>query len=127
MDRTDIRIIIGKNIRHRRLLAGLTQNALGKHIGVAAQQLQKYENGTNGINCDKLIELAQVFRCSVDDLCNGAVEVLKHDPKNPWNPYRVHTLISHFNRIRSHAIRDKVCNIVHTMADIVSRDAEETL
>ncbi len=127
MDRTAIRIVIGKNLRYRRLLAGLSQEAVGRHIGIAGQQLQKYENGTNGINCDKLIELAQLFHCSVNDLCNGSVEELPHDPQNPWNPYKVHTLISHFNRIRSHDLRDQVCKIVHTMADIVTSEAEVTL
>jgi len=127
MDRIDIRIIIGRNIRHRRLLSGLTQKAVGNHLGITFQQLQKYESGSNSISCDKLMELAALFRCSVNDLCSDAVEDTAHDPKNPWNPYRVHTLISHFNRIRSHAVRNKVCSMVHMIADIASSDTKETL
>lgn len=127
MERTDIRLIIGKNMRHRRLLAGLSQQAVGNHLGITLQQIQKYENGANSISCDKLIELAALFRCTVEDLCRDAVEDVAHTPEHPWNPYCVHTLISHFNRIRSHALRNKVCGIVRTVADIASGEAQETL
>jgi len=127
MDRTDIRIIIGKNIRYRRLIAGLSLKALGKQLGITYQQMQKYETGANGINCEKLIELAALFHCSVDDLCKDAVEDTAHAPENPWNPYRVHTLISHFNRIRSHTARNKVCGIVRLVADSLAHDNQETL
>ena len=127
MERTDIRIIIGRNIRHRRMLAGLSQKALGKHLGITFQQVQKYEAGANGISCEKLMELATLFHCSIDDLCNSAVEETSLDPENPWNPYRVHTLISHFNRIRSRAVRNQVCGMVRMVADVASGKSEETL
>jgi transcriptional regulator with XRE-family HTH domain len=41
MERTDIRMIIGRNIRHRRVLAGLSQKALANHLGINFQQMQK--------------------------------------------------------------------------------------
>ncbi len=127
MDRTDIRIIIGKNIRHRRLLAGFSLKALGKELGITYQQMQKYETGANGINCEKLIELAALFQCTVDDLCKDAIEITDYNPESPWNPYRVHTLISHFNRMRSHAARNKICGIVRLVADSLAHENQETL
>ena len=126
MERTDILIIIGKNIRHRRVLAGLTQKALGYHLKLVPQQVQKYESGENSISCDKLVELAVLFHCSVNDLCKDAVDIADA-PDHPWNSYRVQTLISHFNRIRSHSLRNKVCGMVRNFADAASGEMPETL
>ena len=127
MEQNEIRIIIGRNIRHRRQLAGLSQAAVGHHLGITFQQVQKYENGTNGLNCDKLIELATLFCCTVNDLCAEAVGELPQVPEHPWNPYRVQALISHFNRIRSHKLRNQACGIVRILADISTGKEKETL
>lgn len=127
MEQNEIRIIIGRNIRHRRQLAGLSQAAVGHHLGITFQQVQKYENGTNGINCDKLIELAALFCCTVNDLCSEAVGDLPQVPEYPWNPYKVHNLLSSFNRIRSHGVRNRVCGMVRTIADLASGEGKKTL
>lgn len=127
MERGDINIIVGKSIRHRRLVAGLSQQAVGNHLNVTTQQVQKYETGTNGISCEKLLKLAALFGCSIDDLCSGAVSDASHDPAFPWNPYKVHLLVTHFNRIRSHAVRDKVCGVVRAIADADTCDRSATI
>lgn len=128
MERTGINLIIGRNIKHHRLMQGLSQKAVGNHLGITFQQMQKYENGINAINCEKLIQLAELFRCSVNDLCKDATDdTSAHDPAHPWNPYKVHALISHFNRIRSHKLRNQACGIVKIIADIASENAKETL
>lgn len=127
MEQNEIRIIIGRNIRHRRQLAGLSQAAVGHHLGITFQQVQKYENGANGISCDKLIKLAALFCCTVNDLCAEAVGELPQVPEHPWNPYKVHNLLASFNRIRSHGVRNRVCGIVCTIADLASGKPEETL
>jgi len=127
MDRIDIRIIIGRNIRHRRLLSGLTQKATANHLGITLKRFQKYETGTGSISCDEAEKLALFFYCSINDLCREATEDVPYVPEHPWNPYKVHALISHFNRIRSHAVRNKVCGMVHIIADIVSSDIQETM
>lgn len=64
--------IIGKNIRARRKAEDLTLIALADLLGVSYQQVQKYEKGRNKITGDKLVFLAKIFRCSVDELCGVA-------------------------------------------------------
>lgn len=115
-----INLIIGENIRHRRLLAGLSQQAVGDHLDVTFQQVQKYENGSNGIACDKLLKLAALFGCSIDDLCDEAVPAAPHGSACPWNFYRVRFLVTHFNRIRSRQVRDRLCRLVRAIADQAS-------
>jgi len=128
MERTAINIIIGRNMKYHRLLQGLSQKAVGHHLGITFQQIQKYETGVNAISCEKLLQLAELFRCSVNDLCKDTADhVVAYEPEHPWNPYKVHALISHFNRIRSHKLRNQACGIVRIIADIASEKTRETL
>jgi transcriptional regulator with XRE-family HTH domain len=42
--------IVGRMIRARRNLAGVSQQTLANHLGVTFQQIQKYEKGDNRLN-----------------------------------------------------------------------------
>jgi len=111
-------------MRHRRNIAGLSLNAVALQIGITYQQLQKYEKGKDSISADKLVQLAPILNCTVDDLCNEAVvsdTAILTD--NPWNPYRVNKLVSDFSRIRSRAVRNKVCAIVEIVANSVTNQS----
>ncbi len=128
MERTDINTTIGRNIKYRRLLRGLPQKAVGNHLGITAQQIQKYEAGVNALSSEKLLQLADLFDCSVNDLYGDAIDhTATYALVHPWNPHKVHTLVSHFNRIRSHTVRHKVCGMVRMIADIVSGETKEML
>jgi transcriptional regulator with XRE-family HTH domain len=48
----------GQRARLRRLALGLSQEAVAAHLGVAFQQLQKYEKGQNRISASRLQQLA---------------------------------------------------------------------
>jgi transcriptional regulator with XRE-family HTH domain len=52
---------VGRRIRMRRNALGLSQIALGNAIGVAFQQIQKYEKGTNGVSGQRLLALANAL------------------------------------------------------------------
>ena len=60
---------IGKNIRERRRARGLTQEQLSEEIGTSRQHLGKVEIGKNGLSVEKLVKIARVLGCTVDDLC----------------------------------------------------------
>jgi transcriptional regulator with XRE-family HTH domain len=49
---------IGKRIRIRRMQLGMSQTDLAERIGVAFQQVQKYENGTNRVSASRLPNIA---------------------------------------------------------------------
>jgi transcriptional regulator with XRE-family HTH domain len=53
--------IVGARLRSARVAKGLTQAALAKSIGVAFQQVQKYENGSNRVSASMLVEIADVL------------------------------------------------------------------
>lgn len=51
-------IHVGKRIRQRRTLLGMSQERLAEALDLTFQQVQKYERGTNRIGAGRLWELA---------------------------------------------------------------------
>jgi transcriptional regulator with XRE-family HTH domain len=64
--------LVGKNIRICRLQRGLTQSALGDHLGVTFQQIQKYENGANRVGASRLTQIAGALGVSLNTLFDGS-------------------------------------------------------
>ena len=59
---------IGGRLKMYRQRANISQTALGKHLGVSFQQVQKYENGTNRVSAATLIKIARFLNISVGEL-----------------------------------------------------------
>jgi transcriptional regulator with XRE-family HTH domain len=55
----DIDLHVGKRLRRRRRLLGLTQQQLAESVGIRFQQIQKYECGANRVSASRLFELAE--------------------------------------------------------------------
>ena len=66
---------VGKRLRRRRRLLGLTQQQLAESIGIRFQQIQKYECGANRVTASKLYELARALNVPVDYFFEGYVAV----------------------------------------------------
>jgi transcriptional regulator with XRE-family HTH domain len=56
-----IDVAVGARIRNLRLRNRLSQTSLGEQLGVAFQQVQKYEKGTNRVSAGRLAQLADFF------------------------------------------------------------------
>jgi len=54
-------IHVGSRVRLRRILMGMSQDKLGKALGITFQQVQKNERGTNRIGSSRLYELSQIL------------------------------------------------------------------
>ena len=59
---------IGGRLKMYRQRANISQTALGKHLGVSFQQVQKYENGTNRISAATLIKISRALNVPVSEL-----------------------------------------------------------
>lgn len=57
---------VGRRLRDRRILLGLTQTAVGDAIGLSFQQVQKYERGANRISASRLYQFARLLDVSID-------------------------------------------------------------
>jgi len=62
---------VGRRIRERRVLSGITQEKLGVAIGLTFQQVQKYERGANRVSASRLYDLARVLEVPVSYFFDG--------------------------------------------------------
>lgn len=52
---------VGKRIRHRRWMVGMTQQQLADQVGIKFQQIQKYETGMNRVSASRLWDIAEAL------------------------------------------------------------------
>ena len=70
----DIDLHLGRRLRRRRRLLGLTQQQLAVQVGVRFQQIQKYECGANRISAARLWELAEALETPISYFYDGLGE-----------------------------------------------------
>jgi DNA-binding XRE family transcriptional regulator len=58
-DNTDIRGIIGRNIRQARTISGLSQERLGEMVGVSRKRIGDYEMGRHQPEWPRLVRIAE--------------------------------------------------------------------
>ena len=68
MNKEEIAIIIGENIKQYRLQNGWTQQELGSKIGMSKNAIGNYEKGFRSPKKDTMFDLANAFNISIDDL-----------------------------------------------------------
>jgi len=64
-------IHVGKRIRHRRWLIGMTQQQLAEAVGIKFQQIQKYETGANRVSASRLWDIADTLGVEVSFFFEG--------------------------------------------------------
>jgi transcriptional regulator with XRE-family HTH domain len=62
---------VGKRLRRRRRLLGLTQQQLADRVGVRFQQIQKYECGANRVSAARLFQLSSSLSVPVGYFYEG--------------------------------------------------------
>lgn len=72
---------VGKRIRQRRWLVGMTQQQLAESVGIKFQQIQKYETGANRVSASRLWDIAEALGVNVAFFFEGldAAAVEKKD------------------------------------------------
>jgi len=75
-------IHLGKRLKQRRVLLGLTQMELANRLGISYQQIQKYEKAADRVSASRLVDISNVLEVSISYFFNGLPEkVLKQSPK----------------------------------------------
>jgi transcriptional regulator with XRE-family HTH domain len=62
---------VGKRIRHRRWMVGMTQQQLADKVGIKFQQIQKYETGMNRVSASRLWDVADALGVSISFFFEG--------------------------------------------------------
>ena len=78
----DIDVHLGKRLRRRRRLLGLTQQQLAGTVGVRFQQIQKYECGANRISASRLWQLSEALEVPVGYFYDGLSDAARRELAN---------------------------------------------
>ncbi len=62
---------VGKRIRHRRWMVGMTQQQLAEKVGIKFQQIQKYETGMNRVSASRLWDISEALSVPVSFFFEG--------------------------------------------------------
>jgi transcriptional regulator with XRE-family HTH domain len=109
---------IGARIRLARAARKVSQAELARSLGVAFQQVQKYENGTNRVSAGRLYEMARFLHVDVGYFFAGFADTSLANSK-PIPPVDEST--KEFSRllakIKDVAVRKRLLELLHTLAD----------
>ncbi|KAB2883069.1 MAG: helix-turn-helix transcriptional regulator [Albidovulum sp.] len=62
---------VGKRVRHRRWMVGMTQQQLADKVGIKFQQIQKYETGMNRISASRLWDISDALGVPISFFFEG--------------------------------------------------------
>jgi transcriptional regulator with XRE-family HTH domain len=111
---------IGGRLKMYRQRANISQTALGKHLGVSFQQVQKYENGTNRVSAATLIKISKFLNIAISELmvletqqptAAGSSKDLARFTKSPEG----RSLIQGFMAIGDPALRRHIVGLVKAL------------
>ena len=63
---------VGKRVRMRRKMLGMSQGKLGEALGLTFQQVQKYEKGANRVGASRLQHISSILEVPIPFFFEGA-------------------------------------------------------
>jgi transcriptional regulator with XRE-family HTH domain len=119
---------VGKRLKRKRILLGMSQQDLGDAVNVSIQQIQKYEKATNRISSGKLYNLAKLLQVPVSyffshsEELEAASDLKLADPEaSEQGEYdaserEIVSLLRSYNEINDINLRKKILELVKTLA-----------
>ena len=107
---------IGRRIRHRRQMLGLSQQELGVRVGVTYHQVFKYETGQNRVAAAQLYALATVLAVEIGYFCEGYGEASRR-PSPPSHDRLVLELVRSFLAMPDPHLQKALCQLTRTVAE----------
>ncbi len=124
---------IGLKLKVRRSSMGMTQDQLGRKIGVTFQQIQKYEKGTNKISISNLYKIADILKTDVSYFLNedGVTSALNDcecgtkynensnadNIENSLYKKEVIALVKYFTRIKNKKVRSNIITLIKSFSE----------
>ena len=121
---------VGKKLRMRRIMLGLSQQVLGEAVGVSIQQIQKYEKATNRVASGKLYQFAKLLNVPIAyffEEMEAFARKLKPSmgmsesqeefvDKDAAHEREVLSLVRSYNEITDSSVRRKILDLVKTLS-----------
>jgi transcriptional regulator with XRE-family HTH domain len=104
----------------------MSQEVLGQSLGIAFQQVQKYERGANRISASRLHELSNLLGVPIDFFFeHGDVDCAPPPPDagqpatgdDPMRQAEVTALVAAYYRIDNRLIRQQLAGLMRALAD----------
>jgi transcriptional regulator with XRE-family HTH domain len=115
---------VGARIRERRIMLGLSLQALAELIGVTYQQIHKYEKGINRLAVGRLYQIAQALDVEVGYFFEG-VETESAIRPNPQQRMLLE-LARNFVALPSRRHQEALCTLVRVLANAELAPETET-
>ena len=123
-------VYVGKRLRLKRTILGMSQEAVGKQIGVTFQQIQKYERGINRMGASRLYDFARALGVQIAYFFEGygdyVVEdgsalamneaeaaTFEHDKSQSRETTEI---IRAYSKIKNPALRKRIIDLIKAMA-----------
>ena len=120
---------VGKRLRQRRGVLGISQEKLAEMLGITFQQVQKYEKGVNRIGSSRLFDIANNLSVPVnfffDEYKEGASnqnyslaeEAQGFEAEDAGRNKETMALVKAFSQITDPKIRKKALELIKSLAD----------
>ena len=112
-------VMVGAKIRIFRTHRGMSQSDLAGKIGVAFQQVQKYEKGINRVGASRLSRIASVLGISIGELFESS-EDKSAGSKSPFRLLAERDalrVLKAFSRTSDPRLRRAIAELVESVAD----------
>lgn len=131
-----IDVHVGRRLRLRRTLLGMSQEKLGEAVRLTFQQIQKYERGVNRIGSSRLYQLSQILDVPVsfffDDmppLETGDAPGLGEGAPTPFEPdpmakRETLELVRAYYRISDPAARKRLFQLTKAIAKLSKKSGD---
>ncbi|SDH69898.1 Transcriptional regulator, contains XRE-family HTH domain [Roseospirillum parvum] len=109
---------VGRRIRERRIMMGLSQQQMADMIGVTYQQAHKYERGINRISAGRLFEISQVLGVPISFFFEGLAG--QQEPEAPGLSPRQRMcleLARNFSQISDERHQEALSQLARALAD----------
>lgn len=125
---------VGKRVRLRRTLLGISQEQLGAELNITFQQVQKYERGANRISASRLWDISQILDVPIsyffDDMSENTMrssprwvsrgdvmDAMTSQPlKDPMARRETLELVRAYYTIEKPAVRKRIAEMVKSIA-----------
>ncbi len=124
-------VYVGRRLRLKRTILGMSQEAVGKQIGVTFQQIQKYERGINRMGASRLYDFARALGVQIAYFFEGygdyaldeggnalgmsEPEAAKFENEKINNRETLEVMRAYY-RIKNPALRKRVVDLIKAMA-----------
>lgn len=119
---------IGKRVRMRRCLLGMSQTELADGINVSFQQIQKYEKGVNRISASQLYTISKVLNVDLEYFYLDDDNVMYQEenvtyitdqfpllPEDVFSKKETHKFLESFYAIEDQEVRKSIITIMKNL------------